>query len=258
VVNYADREQYLQCLAESNKGDLSPLIDYMMLCIEQQLQELVTPVEPSQILKTPISPEPNHVESDPIVAVLQEIGAIEPEDPLAAVMKTKVTERQRIIETEYEAWRSSILTIPSEFKAIVDEFNSNDAYLRAGYSMCCQTYDVLTLEKYIDVAIGRNVPRTWFVGVELCGPLATEKTMLFFDAASPIMRRDGKASGVSVRVGRFDGTGYVPLDAEPITLREVGYRQGTILFLSRMQMIEEGAARMMLKAFLADVIKSYL
>src|SRR5262249_23916263 len=43
VINYADREQYLHCLAESNKGDLSPLVDYMLRCSEQQIDELVTP-----------------------------------------------------------------------------------------------------------------------------------------------------------------------------------------------------------------------
>src|SRR5947208_16146324 len=36
VVNYADRERYLHCLKESNKGDLTALVDFIVDCFEQQ------------------------------------------------------------------------------------------------------------------------------------------------------------------------------------------------------------------------------
>ena len=52
----------------------------------------------------------------------------------------------------YNAWRQSILTIPAECQAVVETFNANDAYTRLGYRMNCQIYDLLTIEKYIEIA----------------------------------------------------------------------------------------------------------
>ena len=37
IVNYADRERYLHCLSESNKGDLSSMVEFFIECFEQQL-----------------------------------------------------------------------------------------------------------------------------------------------------------------------------------------------------------------------------
>src|SRR5262249_34854732 len=39
VVNYADRERYLHCLSESNKGDLSPAVEFFIECLGQQLED---------------------------------------------------------------------------------------------------------------------------------------------------------------------------------------------------------------------------
>jgi hypothetical protein len=260
VINYADRERYLHCLAESNKGDLSALIDFMIDCFDQQVTDLAVP--PSSNLEIAVAtvetPAVTLIESDPIAAVLEEAGVVEADDPLSAVMKTKVVEFQKTIEAEYEAWKQSVLTIPAELGAVVEAFNANGVYAKVGYRMKCQVFDLLTLEKYIDIASGKTASRTWFVGLEMLGPASKEKAMWFFNPASWILKRDGKASKVSLAVSRFDGTRYVRLDAEPINLREIGYKQGALLFVSRDRKVEEGSVRRALQSFLADVIKSYL
>jgi hypothetical protein len=65
-------------------------------------------------------------------------------------------------------------------------------------------------------------------------------------------------SRVSLSISRFDGGRYARLSSEPIGLREIGYRQGTLLFVSRDKKVEEGSVRTTLKTLLADIIKSYL
>jgi len=259
VINYADRERYLHCLAESNRGEISAMVEFVIDCLEQQLSELVAPPSPpteAQMVSTlePIEPA---LERDPITTALQDVGVAE--DPLLSVMKAKVVQREKAIEAEYDAWKQSVLTIPAEFGAVIEEFNANELYQRHGYRMRCTPFDLLPLEKYTDIACGRKVTRTWFVGLELVGPSSREMLMWFFTGASWFLLKQGSSiSRVALAVSRFDGTRYVRLGSEPIDLREVGYRQGNLLFVSRNKKVEEGNARLALKTFLADVIRSYL
>jgi Fic family protein len=82
VVNYADKERYLHCLSESNKGDLSALTDFMLDCFEQQMSNLISPkTSLSEELAAVTSLASVPVDADPLVAVLEAAGAVEPEDP---------------------------------------------------------------------------------------------------------------------------------------------------------------------------------
>ncbi len=265
VVNYADKERYLQCLSESNKGDLSPLLEFMIECFEQQFEELLAPVdspevsaESENVTVAAVGSPAQAVKVDPIATVLAEAGVAEVDDPLTMIMKTKVVERQKTIEAEYQAWKQSFLTVPAEFRAIIESFNANHAYDAAGYHMRCQTYDFLTLDKYVEIVQGKTVSKTWFVGLEIFGPGAREKLLCFFSGASRLLRQDIKASGVAVLISRYDGSRYNRLSSEPIGLREIGYREGELIFVSKDRKIEQGNARTILQAFLADAIKSYL
>src|SRR3984957_2566224 len=172
VVNYADRERYLDCLNDSNRGDISALIEFVLECFHEQLAEFETVSENSSddlTTKPSMTIGAGKELDDPIVAVLEEAGVTEAEDLLAVVMKTKVLERQKAMEAEYEAWKQSMLILPAELLMIVDEFNSSEGYRQAGYSMRVQKFDVLTLDKYTEMARGKRVARTWFVSVEITG-----------------------------------------------------------------------------------------
>jgi fido (protein-threonine AMPylation protein) len=261
VINYADRERYLHCLKESNRGDLSSLVEFMIDCFEQQLEDLTAPavVEPA--------PEPAEAApvSDkvaaamvPIVTALEEVGIPETDDPLATIMRSKVVEQQKKVEADYEAWKQSVLTIPAELGAVVESFNANEAYARAGFQMRCHVYDLLPIEKYIDIANGRSATKTWFIGLEISGPQSRERVLWFFNNASWTLKQDKQSSRVSLGISRFDGNKYTRLGSEPISLREIGYRQGTLLFVSRENKVTEGSVRKVLQGFLADVIKSYV
>ena len=81
--------------------------------------------------------------------------------------------------------------------------------------------------------------------------------MWFFNSASRFLSQDTTTSKVSLAISRFDGTRYMRLTSEPIDLREIGYRQGTLLFVTRAHSLEEGSIRTSLRKFLADMIKAY-
>jgi fido (protein-threonine AMPylation protein) len=261
VINYADRERYLDCLKESNQGDLSALVEFTIECFNEQLTEFEVATNASAeglTTKPSVATETSDETNDPIDAVLEAAGIKEIDDPLTAVLTSKALERRKAIVAEFEAWRQSMLVVPAELSAIVDEVNSSDLCQQVGYRLRLHNYDVLTFEKYADITGGKRVTRTWFVGVDIDGPESRERLMFFFNGAGGHLRRTGSSSSVSLSVSRFDGTRFVRLTLEPIGLREIGYRKGTLMFVSRDGTAEEGSVRRHLRVFVADVIKTYL
>jgi fido (protein-threonine AMPylation protein) len=261
VINYADRERYLDCLNDSNKGDLSALVEFIIECFEQQLAEFQPTVEISGedlTTKPSVSVEAADEADHPIVAALEATGVKDVDDPLTAVLRSKALERKKVIEAEYEAWRQSMLVVPAELLTIVGEVNASDLGQQVGYHMRLQNYDVLTFDKYADIAGGKRVTRTWFVGLEIAGPDAHARLMWFFNGASWSLRRKASVNGVSLAISRFDGSRFARLNSEPIELREIGYRKGTLMFVSRQGTAQEGDVRRNLRAFVAEVIRAYL
>ena len=124
--------------------------------------------------------------------------------------------------------------------------------------MRLQEYDLLPFEKYEDISRGKGATRTWFVGLEISGPRSREKILLFFSCASWRLTQNPNASRVSLVVSRYDGSRYQRLDTEPISLREIGYQDGALLFLSREGIIPVKGVQEMLKFLLAEIIKTYL
>lgn len=263
VVNYADREQYLQCLRESNAGDLSSMVEFFLECFEQQLDDFAidireAPAEASGEVTVAVPPSLPEAETGLIDQAIQEIATPQIDSPLAAVMHEKILHQNEIRQATYDAWKQSFLTILAELKAIVEAFDANLDHIGAGYSMKLLEYDVLPFEKYDDICSGRKATRTWFAGLEIFGPQAREKLLWFFNHASRSVAMDPKASRVSLAVSRFDGTRYQRLISEPISLREIAYRDGELLFFSRDEAMSFRSVRQALESFLAEIIKSYL
>jgi hypothetical protein len=232
IVNYADRERYLDCLCESNKGDLSSMVEFFLECFEQQLEDLTAEVTttprtdalPDATVAAP-SPLPEF-ETDEIDQAIQEVITTEVDGPLTTVMREKVLEQEKIGQADYDAWKQSFLTISAELKALVESFSGNYKYIQLGFKIKFREYDLLTFEKYADISKGKGSTKTWFVGLEISGPRSRERVLeqvlLFFTRASWMIMQEPRASKVSLIVSRFDGSRYQRLDSEPIGPREIG------------------------------------
>jgi len=261
VVNYADKERYLQCLDDSNEGDLSSTVEFFLDFFQEQLSEFSSvPVLPEAEIDSTTAAPPTVSDSKPdaIDEAIREVRPASPEGPLAAVMREKIRRYQEVRLAEYDAWRQSFLTVLAELKAIAQFFNSNSDYTRFGFGMNLRDYDVLTLEKYEDITSGSRVTKTWFVGLEILGPESRERLLFFFNRASRSLGHDPKTSRVSLAISRFDGNRYQRLSAEPITLREIGYRDGELFFFSKDAVIQSSNVRETLESLLKEVIESYL
>src|SRR6266571_4960177 len=130
VVNYADRERYLYCLSESNKGDLSPIVEFFIECLEQQLDYFTAGEVPEILMNNSEGAPPiaHNYTPKPETGIIDQstlqINIELADDPLSAVMKEKLLEHEKFMQAEYEAWNQSFLHVFSELKAIVESFNN--------------------------------------------------------------------------------------------------------------------------------------
>jgi hypothetical protein len=92
----------------------------------------------------------------------------------------------------------------------------------------------------------------------MSGPGTSVRTLFFFEHASPKITSRRNASRVSLTLARFDGTLYQRLSSEPISLREIGFADGQLVFIYNDGVADEGTLGLILKTFLAEVIKAYL
>jgi hypothetical protein len=240
------------------------MVEFFLECFEQQLEDFaaeVTPTPATDSLLDATFAEPSPLaesETDTIDQAIQEVTTTEADDPLNTVMREKMLEQDKIRQAEYDVWKQSFLTISAELKALIESFNGNYKYIQAGFKMKFKEYDLLTFEKYDDIRKGKRATKTWFVGLEISGPRSRERVLLFFTRASGRIIQESKANKVSLIVSRFDGSRYQRLDSDPISLREIGYHEGELLFLSREGVLPVRGVRQILNSFLADIIKSYL
>jgi hypothetical protein len=117
---------------------------------------------------------------------------------------------------------------------------------------------LLTPEKFEDINAGKGATKTWFISLEVFGPCSREKILFFFNRATKKIIEEVKASKVGLIASRFDGTQFQRLDSEPITLREIGYNDGELLFYLHDGSISRGNIRETLMLFLAELIQSYV
>ena len=265
IVNFADKQRYLTTLSSSNEGKISPLIEFLMECFYETFEDYKNRfTESGDLIKgksfedTELDAEELGGEKDPIEEALLEVGAKTIDDPIKMAMLPKIQRQKRRLKANYESWQKSFSFFKSEFTSIIDEFNSNEEYQIVGFRMRAFEYDMLSYEKYTDICHGKKVSRTWFHGVEIAGPTGREQLLFFF---VPCRKRyiDNKTLGpVSLIIARSENSSYRILESEPISLREIGYSDGQLIFFHSNGEIKTGEVRMILKTMLAEVIRSYL
>jgi Fic family protein/molecular chaperone DnaK (HSP70) len=263
VVNYSDKQQYLNALEKSNRGDTSSLIDFLLEAFRISIEDLRSeslpdeaPRESARFFDRDVV-SGHVVQQVPTETVFQESAFVsddEDQDPLAFVMKSKIEELRKYKEVIYETWQHSFSRLKIELESIVEEFNAKYAF--AYYRIKLMEFDILPFEKYADIEDGKKFTKTWFWGVEISGPKSTQRLLFFFNRSIGLLPPN--ASKVSLMLARYDGTSYQKLTSEPIGLREIGFLDGDLVFLYADGTAKRDNLSLVLKKVLAEVIESYL
>lgn len=257
VINFDDKQRYLDALSSSNKGDISPLVEFVIECFRHQLDELrhetkLGDIVPEETISEPVEPK----KEDPIRDAFIEIGLPLSDDPLRIVMKERIQEISKIKEAEYESWKQAFSTVLFETRSIIEEFNAS--YRTYGFQMQLIEFDMLSFEKYLDILQARKVSKTWFYAVQIDGPFSSTKVLFFFEHAPNDLDPELNIHNIIMTLVRFDGTTYQRLLSEPITLREIGFAGGQLIFLGADGRAIADSTTGVLRTLLAELIKAYV
>ena len=261
VVNYADKERYLKTLEDSNQGNISSLLSYLLENFHESIESIKSQCfgngtcDQEAGIADIIVEVPT--EEDPIRTAFEGIGVAtsdDEDDQLALVMKSKISSIMKLKELNYEAWKQSYNGLKSEVFSIMEEFNAK--YYSQGFSVKTADFGIIPFEKYLDIEEGKKFSRTWFLGLEVAGENAKERFLLFFNR-SPETAPKG-SSRVSLTLARFDGTGYQRITSEPISLREIIYKEGELIVLCSEGSEAKRNLRKTIRNLLAEIISSYM
>jgi Fic family protein len=259
VINYDDKQRYLDALSHSNEGDISPLVDFLIECFQQQLEEIKFVSVDEKIEDEPLSTiQDQNGKDDPIKDALIEIGLPISEDPLSLIMEEKIKKLSSIKEAEYESWKQAFATLIYEARTIVEEFNGNMLYRNHGFQMQIIDYDMLSYEKYCDIIKDQRVSKTWFFAVQIIGPISRTKILFFFEHIQDGKDAKIKSHKIILTLVRFDGSSYHRMMSEPITLRTIAFKDGQLVFIDASgNQITDSTAKVLKKLF-AELIKAYV
>lgn len=255
VINFDDKQRYLDALSESNRGDISSLVVFVSECFRAQIEEIA--IQPRST-EEPIVTKSIVECGDPIADAFKEIGVELVNDPLQLIMDEKLKELAETKEAEYDSWKQAFSTLLSEMRSICDEFNSNVRYRSAGFHIDLFEYDMLSFEKYLDILKNKKVSRTWFFGTAIVCYSSNIKVLFFFEHLPTVFGDVPNINKVVLTLVRFNGATYERLTSEPLTLRGVAYCDGQLVFLGRDGNAIKDTPKYALSTLLAELIKAYI
>ena len=274
VINFDERNRYIDALLETDKGELSSLLELLLECLEISLSRLdktEEKVDSDESISDSTQSDSQTgfnldvaVGADQIRNALLEIESrnssdhatfeeslISPEDMLSQVMEEKLREEK----ARYDAWSRAYDSIARYVDARRSAFNQE--YARHGYSIGYRLYDALSFDKYKSLANGQRVVKTWFFGLQIKSRITEEKLIFFFQTASFQARQVTNASPVSLTLSRHDGTSYRRLVSEPIRLREIAYAGGNLVPLGVNELRLTSTMEETLTNTIAEIIRAY-
>lgn len=256
IINFQDKQRYLDGLMASNRGDLSPIVEQLAEIIEAALEE----------------PEAAQKRAEPVAEIPKTHAQVQAEAPshrLAEVMRKKIANLPIDREARYKAWLAAFGSFREQVQVCCLAFN--EAYSHTPYRALQRPYDILPFEKYDSLLRDIRTPRTWFSGVDIQSAEKSERFIFFFQTMSGKFKialsrsHIGKTlppTDVTLSLSRWSDGSFHRLSDEPVKLREVGYFNGELIFLQEPRMglleIKAGPTTDLLNEFLADSIDAFL
>jgi len=253
VINFDDKQRYLDALSESNRGDISSLVVFVSECFQAHLEEIK---RKSTKIDEPIVANVVTEDADPIEVALREIGVELIDDPLQSIMDKKLRELSETKEAEYNSWKQAFSTLLTEMKSICDEFNIK--FRSTGFQIDLIEYDMLSFDKYLDILRNKKVSRTWFFGSTIAGPSSDVRVLFFFEHLPNYFGDIPYINKAILTLVRFNGVIYERLTFEPLSIRGVAYCDGQLVFLGRSSNVINDTPKHALKVLLSELIAAYI
>jgi Fic family protein len=250
LINYEDRSRYLDSLEEANQtGDITNFVSFILECFENSMNDLS---DTGSKLKIEIEKE---TEISKAVDTIKSEESLE--RPLQLFMQNRIKTQRKKTENNYNAYKNGLLLLATEIQTLIENFNNNVEYTEYGYSMFFKNYDMISMEKYHALANEKRASQTWFIMLGVNWRTFTERILCFFQTPSRAFKTLNSNLEVTLALARYDGESYNRLINEPISIREIGYSDGQILFFCNDGQILEGHVRFMIEKLLVELIENY-
>mgnify|MGYP001325942661 CR=1 FL=1 len=250
VINYFDKKRYLDALIQSNKGNISQLIDIFLEAAEAEIEQFKEHFDYLELESFASEPEEEPLSLD------SEIPPINIEQFLSIADKIKEKEIKEI-EYKYEIWKRNYIEIKETYFAICNELNGLKQYSELGFSFFLRPYEMIDFEKYLDISRNKKVSRTWFFGIHIHSPFKRERFLAFFQGVSSEIRSKKGVHKSSLVLTRHVGDGYKRFYNEPISIRELFLVDDSMYVLGPDSKIISGDKNGFCSTFLKEVLEEY-
>jgi hypothetical protein len=251
VIDFGDKERYLECLKASNDKDLSPMCTFLGELLHESLDKLVAASPPA---------------AEAVVGVSSKGTVKSASERLAHAVRGKVASLHLQREARYNAWVAAFNAFREAFGAAVTDFNQ--LYSTTPFSIRYLPYDTLPIDKYEALITGNRTTKTWLHGCEIIAVPRREKFVFFFQGISSQFVATARSKGValspndvSLAVSRWSDGLYRRLQDEPVFLREIAYSDGQLLYLhatgSRSWEVQFLPLSEVINTFFADAVEAF-
>jgi len=256
IINFHDKQRYLDCLEASNNGDISSSVVMVAESLSSVLDEMTRPTVEEPPKEEPVSKQKG-------------VLSHAPSQRLGDVIRKKIAAVPANREARYGAWASAFGTFRKEVQAcclgVADAFSQDPMVIRY------RDFDNLAIEKFEGLLRGQSVPKTWLMGIEVGVYDKREKFVFSFRSMPDRFRRALTMRGfrkgnqpieISLAVSRWVDGSPRYLVNEPVSLREIAYVNGEWFAMkddgNHKPLVDQAQIKPLFDEFLAQVIEAFL
>jgi Fic family protein len=204
IISKDDRLRYYDSLEASQVSDLSSVIQLVMECVEESLEEYER-IAQSQRERL----------------------------RFARSIADQLTEPQRLqFSTEYEIWKSAMDLFKGFFRQSAVQISQQSQNYAHVY---CDDFGSLDLEKYTTLRAGSSAKRTWFFRIGIVAGERSARYLFFFGYPSIVMQKSCQVTAfIAKEQLKYDyqRTEFLPSNESPEVV-EIGYQIESEAFVAR-------------------------
>lgn len=270
VLNSDDKGRYLKSLELSNSGSLDSLLALYADLMEESLSGFEPEIDKPNSKNKETDSSAN--DSYPTNGAPRNSGKathampehIDKEIGSSAKRLTEILakKKKKLLEntnSAYPAWRSAFSLFQDLLSGYADELDNFQDFRDAGYSLECSKYDALSEETFKAYWTRREKSKKWFFELSLYNPPDKIGLMFQFGRSSNalVSAHTGVAPvSCSLALGGGSTGVWQEIKDEPISLREIGFADGSLVYLDDSGEIITETFNDILNEIISDILNS--
>ncbi len=248
IVNYYEKERYLVALESSNKGDLSPLLVFFSECLRSEIETFKS--TRIDLIHHNISPQVEQPKYENVTVSLE----------LKHLKDSVKRAKNRYLESidfNFKEWEKTFSDFLICFEEMINIFNNLDDAKDIGLNISIRNYDMIDMDKYIELCQGKSVSQTWFFTFFIHNKEKTEKFLFFFVTTGHYYLTIKNISKVGIVLFKDDGFKFRKILHEPISITEVYLIKDKFIAANSHKDTKIYECQELVETILSDIVREY-